>query len=288
MRSDQASKETLTLEIELMLKKDVEEHYKKYEEINQEKFESGERPNFGIIKDTLGLRFMKCVAFAYTRGDSLESIDKTFMQPAVERLLRFCTEIDKRKMQGKEWFWPSGENLYFGEGNCLEAYNTVSIFTFYAWLLCFDTPKDKIEALSHYITPAGSAISVDTVIGRFQSGREIGENNSQKSELFPIWTNMFTLKGDEQIAVIKDYLNNWAKYLTHYHGVPFASLATYLNMKHKSNKTLVKQFERNEHMAFYGYWAWEVALAVKFCGVDDTEFRDHPLYPVDAVDYIKG
>lgn len=288
MRSEQASKKTLTKEIDIRLRKDVEQLYKDYEKVNQTRFESGERPNFGLIKHGLGLGFMQGIAFSYTRGDSLESIDTTFMQPAVERLLRFCKEIDKRDMRGKEWFWPTGENLFFGEGPCLEAPHMVSVFTFYAWLLCFDTPKNKIEALSHYITPEGSAISVDTVIGHFQPGREIGENNSQKSELFPIWTQMYTLKGDEQIAVIKDYLDNWAKYLTQYHVVPFGSLATYLNMKHTSNKTLVKQLERKKHMAFYGYWAWEVALAVKLCNVDDTEFRDHPLYPVEAVDYIKA
>jgi len=287
MRSEQASKKTLTAEIDIRLGKNVEELYKKYEEINKARFESGERPNFGLIKNSLGLVFMEGVAFAYTRGDSLESIDKMFMQPAVERLLRFCEEIDKRNMRGKEWFWSNDENMYFGKGPHLPASEMVSIFTFYAWLLCFDTPKNKIETLSNYITPAGSAISVDTVIQHFQPDRAIGEKNSQKSELFPIWAQMFTLKGDDQIAVIKDYLDNWAKYLTQYHGVPFSSLATYLNMKHKSNKTLVKQLERKKHMAFYGYWVWEVALAVKFCQVDDTEFRGHPLYPVDAVDYIK-
>lgn len=288
MRSEQASEKILTREIGYRSGLNIEKIYKEYEELNQAKFESGERPNFGLVKNELGLRFIQAVAFAYTRGDSLESIDKSFMQPAVEQLLLFCNEIDKRNLRGIEWFWPTGENLYFGKGPCLEAPHMVSIFTFYAWLLCFNTPRNKIEALSHYVTPAGSAISVDTVIGHFQAGREIGENNSQKSELFPIWAKMYTLKGDEQIDVIKDYLANWAKYLTQYHGIPFASLATFLNMKHKSNKTLVKQLERKKHMAFYGYWAWEVALAVKLCQVDDTEFRDHPLYPVDAVDYIKS
>lgn len=288
MRNNQVSEEKLTEEIDFHLGKDVEEFYRIYEERNKEAFETGAKPIFSPIVDYLGLDFMSSVAFAYTRGDSLESIDKNIMQPAVERLLRACDEIDKRNMRGIAWFWEVGENPNFGEGPHVSPPRMASVFTFYAWLLCFGTPRDQIETLSNFVAPAGHSISVDTVIQHFQPDREIGDNNSQKSELFTIWAQMYTLKGDEQIAVIKDYLDNWARYLTSYVSIPFSALATYLNMEHKSNKTLVKELQRNKHIPFFGHWVWEVVLAVKLCNVDDTEFRDHPLYPVEAVDYIKS
>jgi len=159
----------------------------------------------------------------------------------------------------------------------------LSIFTFYAWLFCFNTPKNEIDRLSEFVTPEGVSSSVDTIIKHIHPDRTVGNANSEKNKLFDIWFQMYTLTGDEQVIVIQDYLNNWAKYLSHGKESSVVSLGTLLGVKHNSNKTLPKEVERGEHVTFLGHWAWEVALAVKLLQLDDSSFRDHPLYPVEAV-----
>ncbi len=288
MRSDLQTEERINEAIDVYSGKDVEATYKRFESINKEQIDAGLVPNFSPIIDSVGLRYMQCVPLAYTRGDSMQSIDTNFMQPAVQRLLRATGEIRKYEAVNKIWFWPSGHNDYFGQGMHLGPAHILSIYTFYSWLLCFGTPKSEIEELSHFITQENVCSSVDGLVAHFLPGRSIGNENSEQNALFDIWTQLFTATGGEQIAAIKSYLDNWANYLSNCKEGGLGSLATLLSLQHKSNDTLPNELTRQKHVTWYGFWAWEIALVVKLYNLDDSEFRDHPLYPVDAVDYLKS
>lgn len=73
----------------------------------------------------------------------------------------------------------------------------------------------------------------------------------------------------EAIAKIKEYLDGWYK---SFDGVPW----------HDGHLHATE-----EYMPYYGYWSFEAAAVCLIHGIDDSSFRDHPVYPKDLADWAR-
>jgi len=297
MRNSLQPYEALSETIDYRLNEDMDEGYPIYIENNKEKFGTTDEwidfdPLIGRALNLLG-----CTSYAYTRGDSLNWIETTIIQPSVEYLLKSCKEIEKQNRKGREFFWGgSGNNSHENSRMVLTKNDAFSVFTLIAWLLCFDIEEKNMQAIIPFIAPEGIDPLVDSILKRYQPGRIIGHSNEIEKiytkPVFECWHKIGNSTGKEQVSLIHTYLDDWALLLSQKAKgsgeiTGMYSLGLIIGAAHKSNKTLSKEIEGKKYPSYNGHWAWEVALFVKFFNIDDSSFRDHPLYPVEMVDYKK-
>jgi hypothetical protein len=87
----------------------------------------------------------------------------------------------------------------------------------------------------------------------------------------PLLDAIYTAKTpEESSAFVKQYLEGWYKA---FEGVPW----------HNGHLVVTDEYSNYE-----GYWAFEAAAICVIHGIDDTNFRDHMVYPKDLADWARA
>ncbi len=231
------------------------------------------QPVYGLFN--YAENFMDVINICYAKGDSLDEIRATYVIPGLGRYRQLVGEIERFRGQ------MDTEHFY----DRLQKPSAIhSAYTLLAWWLCFEADESAISELAPYVAPAGDDRLLDTILHRYQPDREVAEKPSC-ARSFGVLDQMIDATPDKRIKLAEKYLTNWGKTVGTLKAL--RSLGIQGESGLKSNEDL-NASEQALGLAYKGFWAWELALVVRFFDIDDSSFADNEFYPVDLVRYRAG
>lgn len=244
-----------------------------YEEVQERiKERDSIQPVYGLF--TYAQDFMEEINFCYCRGDDLDSIRERYVIPGLSRYRLLVGEIERyRDQMGSAHFC-----------RALVKPNTAhSAYTLLAWWLCFGVAAADIKELAPYVAPAGEDRLTDTILQRYQPDRVVAEKPSC-ARSFGVLNQIIDAAPDKRIQLAEKYLATWGKTMGTLKGL--SSLGIVCEPGLKSNKELRESHDAQAmRLSYLGFWAWELALVVRFFDIDDSSFADHEFYPRDLAHY---
>lgn len=237
----------------------------------QNKNNTGEEGiNFFPLLDAHCISLAQDVPYMYCRGDSLAAIEQFRIQLLADRCVEVAQEIKTQGYLEKRYFFI----------NMIDPHDIHSVYCLLCWLLCFNVDPEKIAAFAPIIAPAGKDRLIDSVLSRYQPDREIALA-SGNAATFQLLDDCITATDEQRVEFLQKYIKDWGKLLSNLKGL--SSIGIH-RQKKLTNKTLHKELE-GKNITYKGFWMWEVALLVKFFGINDEPFRDNEYYPADMVHY---
>jgi len=232
------------------------------------------------IKDTSSLMYaytedwLETTAILYSRGDDLDEIRTLRIEEGMNRYRYVAAEIEKNK--------DNPDKLFFYEDLGFPT-QLGSVYTWLAWFICFKADEGFLKEIAPTLAYAGHDRLVDTIFARYDPARTIAPDSAYPRS-YQLLDDLIDANDADREKLVKKYLKNWCKFMAAT-GSNVPSMGVYLPKGIKSNKALM---ETPTDSAYHGYWAWEVALVVQFFSIDDSSFKDHPLYPRDLVAYARS
>lgn len=225
------------------------------------------------MRDFYALTYCYCREFAadipymYCRGDALADISTQRADILAERYAWVANEIESQGYTQKNYF----------NHNLIEPHGLHEAYSILCWLLCFNVSDNDITALAVEFGPAGKDRLVDTILARYQPDRVIASGSGHPAT-FQLLDDVIDASESDRIVVLQRYMKEWGKLLSNLNGLGSIGI---FRQKKLTNKTLGKDVGA----AYKGYWMWEVALLIKFFGIDDSSFIDNEFYPADLVHF---
>lgn len=140
------------------------------------------------------------------------------------------------------------------------------VLTLISWGIVFNAPVDLFQKIANHIHSNGEDALIETLLATKLTGRTTTDKLIYPKS-FELLYKATQTKGEEQIALVKEYLSNW-----------------YKNMKDFINYDAHKAKGEG---GFEGYWSFETAAIVVLYNIDDSSFRDMDFYPKDMVEFAK-
>jgi len=263
--------------------------------------ERGDPIGYSALVEQYALGLLRVVSHTYTRGDSIESIDNSFVQPSIPRLELAYDEMNSNMQLEKQTSGTERHYFFWGlssdkDGNSalpMTASDVLNLMVFVSYARCFKIPDSTMEKLAPVLIQPGKNELVDKILSHLpcQSSSTSSQSNASYPEpkpLFVALNEIYDAPTSEKPALISSYLKNWAKILSGSRGDGGINTLGHSILKaHKTNKTLPKEIV-GRFPNYRGNWAWEIVCLVKLLDIDDSSFRDHELYPVDMVDYVSA
>ena len=209
--------------------------------------------------------FLHDVSFMYCRGDELAEIKRLRIDPVLDRYLFLCGE-----MQGHYQ-----KHIYSLIDDCPNDFYT--IYTWLCWMLCFGADREKVGKITPYLCEAGKDRLLDAIASHYEPGRDIGVGCANP-KTFGLLDQLFDAEASRYVAIVETYLEDWPVYMGQ---LDLGTIGINCGTNLKSREDLIASINDN----YQGFWAWEVALVVKFFGIDDSSFRDNEFYPHDLVHF---
>ena len=141
------------------------------------------------------------------------------------------------------------------------------VLTLISWGLLFNAPASLFQKIADHIHSNGDDALIETILASKLNNRMITDTLIYPEPFQSLYKATKT-KGDEQVALVKAYLNGW-----------------YANMKDFINYDAHKAKGEG---GFAGYWSFETAAVVAHFNIDDSSFRQMDFYPRDMVDFAKA
>ena len=277
MRDTHRSKEYFETELESR-----QSYYKKPEEYlafynDENRFPPG--PNgfrkLAALTTNFTEGFTCDIALKYCLGEELLDIHSARIEEALNRYGVLVDELAKGHPD-EYVFWINQEAFD------KTPYVYHSIYTWLAWFICFDGSADKISKISPYLCAAGTDRLVDTVLQRYQPDRKLADS-AATPKTFGLLEHIIDASPAQRITLIEQYLENWPIYMGHFDGLKSIGINGTSDVK--SREDLINNAVMDIDTEYYGLWAWEVALVVKFFNIDDTSFQDNEFYPKDLAHF---
>ena len=224
---------------------------------------------FNYVED-----FMDEINYCYCKGDDIDSIRELYVIPGLGKYRLLISEIERYRGQM--------DSPYFYI-NLLKPNATHSAYTLLAWWHCFAVDTDDVKELAPYVAPEGKDRLIDMILQRYQPDRAVAEKPSC-ARSFGVLNQIIDAAADKRIKLAEKYLANWGKTVGTFKGLK--SLGVQGEVGVKSNEELIASVENLG--GYKGFWAWELALVVRFFDIDDSSFADHEFYPKDLAHYQFG
>jgi len=225
--------------------------------------------NFFPLLSAHSLAVAEDIPYMYCAGDSLLNIESR-VNLALERCIETTEEINAQDYIGKTFFFI----------NMVDPHNIHSAYCLLCWLICFNTPPEKIAALGPVLAPEGKDRLIDTILSQFQPDRVIASSSGNPAT-FQLLDDVIDASAEQRVELLQQYMKDWGKLLSNLKGLKSIGI---FRKKKLTNKTLHKELE-GKNVTYKGFWMWEVALLVKFFNIDDSSFRDNEFYPADMVHF---
>jgi hypothetical protein len=222
---------------------------------------------FGALTSLYCREFAADIPLMYSRGDSMAEI---YEKRGADLGRRYATTAAEIVDQGY-----SQQNFF--NINLSDPHGIHQAYSILCWLICFGTSEEDMQIIAPEFAPAGKDRIVDLVLGRYQSGRNIAIGSGH-SPTFQLLDDLVDADSATRITIIKKYMKSWGKLLSNLNGL--GSVGIFRKRK-LTNKTL----DKDVGGAYKGFWMWEVALAVKFFGIDDSSFLNDEFYPAELVHF---
>jgi hypothetical protein len=229
---------------------------------------SGVKPIHLVLVENYSFRFLADVGLMYSRGDDLAEIKRLRIDPTLDRLDLAVEEIEKyRHLTEDNSFYPGKPLLS----------EMLSVYTIMAWMLCFGADTTRLAKLFPYLLDEGQDQLADTVIASLAPDRKIGAG-ALWPKAFGELNSLVDATSDERQAHILAYAKRWP-------GIMGKLNSPSIGIAVAGRPRTYKKMVENIGGMYGGYWAWEMALVVKFFGIDDTQLREFPYYPADLVEF---
>jgi len=215
----------------------------------------------------------KFIPLKFSRGDKLLNIYDSHFSEMVDHYHYLSEELSKGHPQ----------KIIYGNPDEVRAIPAqYSVYVWLAWCLCFETDFEKIKSiLPQLCLPAQDRLT-DWVCALFVEDWPIADGCGYEN-IFGLLNEVLSSSSpEERVEIVKRYLDDWPKYIGQVNGSsPIGFKANTATREIKSLDDLLKAM--NDH--YVGFWAWEVALIVKFLGIDDSSFKGSDFYPYDLVHF---
>lgn len=207
----------------------------------------------------------------YGRGDDLDEIYNDYFK---EMMVRYEYPVGLMRDGHPQKFIVPEDNYR------LSPYHLHSVYTLMAFCLCFmdDFDQQSFEEFVTYLCPSGQDRLADIVRAKFTDVTLIADV-SGSAKCFDILTKIVDASPAQRPYLVRQHLDNWPVSVAK---MGFTSIGgSNVPDTAKTKGDLVAGMD--DH--YKGFWAWDVALVVKFFDIDDTTFRDNPFYPADLVHF---
>lgn len=243
----------------------------KYHQQMQDK-KRGLKPVFALMGSHTAT-YLEDITYCYCRGDDLNQIKSHYIDEGIDRFVFACGEIEKYRENMDIPYW---EGILFYPNEIHSALSMIS------WFVCFDADPEKLGKIAPYIAVAGKDRLIDTVLQRYQPDREIATDD-KCARTFKLLQSVLDVDEKKAIENLEKYLANWGKLMGTLKGLK--SIGLLGTEGAKSNESLIANLDTVKNISYRGFWAWEVALVVRFFDIDDSSFCDHEFYPKDLANY---
>lgn len=255
----------------------VAEYVKTFEKL--QKIKSGVIEEFYLAPlDKLRIHyvesFLENIAYAYSRGDGLDTIKEKYIDEALDRYVILFGELEKHADLINAATTPAPYPKTMANPPEVHA-----MYLLLSWLVCFGADEQKIRRIAPQLCEPGHDRLADTVLNRYQGNRVIAEAHALP-DTYRLIQESIDAPEEKTIDNLQHYLDTW--------GQRMGSLTRVKVWGHSgccwgatSNESLYANTKGN----YCGFWAWEVALVVRFFNIDDSTFEHHPLYPTDLARY---
>lgn len=211
------------------------------------------------------------ILIKYCIGESIEEIRDDHLQDLINQY-----EYVHEALADE----PLKDSLFGDNGSFRRPHDDHSIYSFLGLVLCLGVSETDLKKITPLLGRAGEDRLMDSVIGMSHPGRKIGQGCGNP-QAFWLLNRIIDASASERPVLVKKYLDNWHKYIRFISGGGSLGLTVYMNYRMKTRADLVASISEDHR----GFFAWEVALVVKFFHIDDSLFKDHEFYPADMVDF---
>ena len=214
----------------------------------------------------------KFIPLKFSRGDDLSNIYD----------LNFSGMVDHYHYLSKELSKGHPQKVIYGYADEVRKIPAqYSVYVWLAWCLCFETDFEKIKSiLPQLCLPAQDRLT-DWVCALFVDDWPIADGCGYENIFGLLDEVLSSSSPEERVELVKRYLDDWPTYIGQVEGATIGFNASTATRNVNSLDDLLKAM--NDH--YVGFWAWEVALIVKFLGIDDSSFKGSDFYPYDLVHF---
>ncbi|MGP5714047.1 PoNe immunity protein domain-containing protein [Vreelandella alkaliphila] len=239
-------------------KEDLDKYIRFWIENNQKRTDTLIQPDYlppdGKVRAASGLfsQELDLLVARYSRGDDLAALrgDLSRLLERREKLLYYCDALPEEKQENRLMYERLSDGAYIEYSRWL---------TFAA---CLGTDQAHINRALGLIDNAGVDALFDRIaIALGDSERLVAEGLLYPKPYAPLYEALDAAP-DQQGKLIKKFLDGYA------------------NTIRKWGIAIIREKHWNEHP---GDWCFEAALVVKLFGIDDSAFREYPLYPAALV-----
>ena len=224
--------------------------------------------------------YVEDITYTYCRGDDLSDIKEKYIDIGIDRFVLTAGEYEKHRKEIEE----QGYSPYWNY-NFFYPHDVHSSYCMVSWFLCFGADPKKIGEIAPYLVKAGHDRLVDTILQRFQPDREISTEDAC-GRTFKLLQSVMDVDEKKAIKNLEKYLANWGKLMGTLKGL--RSIGLLGTEGAKSNESLIANLDTIKNISYVGFWAWEVAMVVRFFEIDDSSFCDHEFYPKDLAHFKPG
>lgn len=227
--------------------------------------------NLSRVKGVFSDVILESLLLGYSAGEDLASLHDRFLGELLRRLKVVVEELDKGHPD-KYIFSVVGQETFIARRH--------SALVYLAWLVCLGAPSSDLVKIVPKFLKVGEDKFTDVVFGRYM---EIGcsANTEYACNDFPILAKLLHASQEECSQLILEYLDMWPKIVDAIGNGSVGLSFSHGNGKIRDRNDLLGAINAN----YLGYWAWEVALAVKMFNIDDQKFSSHEFYPYDLVHF---
>ncbi|QPI63552.1 PoNe immunity protein domain-containing protein [Vreelandella venusta] len=203
----------------------------------------------GVFSQAINL-----IVARYSRGDGLAALrdDLPGLLEQREKLLYYCDALPEEKQENRLMYERLSDGAY------------IEYCRWLTFAACLGADQVHIDRALELIDNAGVDALFDRIaIALGDSERPVAEGLLYPKPYAPLYEALDAAPA-QQGQLIKKFLNSYAKTVYKW-GLSFISMPDDDGPYHPGN------------------WCLEAALVVKLFGIDDSDFRDHPLYPAALI-----
>lgn len=241
-------------------KVDLDEYIRFWTESNQKRKnrrdDTEQLPPEGKVKAASGVfsQTLDLIVTRYSRGDDLTALlnDLPGLLEQREKLLYYCDALPEEKQENRLMYERLSDHRY------------INYCRWLTFATCLGIDQTHIDRALELIDNAGVDALFDRIaIALGDSERPVADGLLYPKPYAPLYEALDAAPA-QQSKLIKKFLDGYAKTIYKW-GLSFISMPDDDGPYHTGN------------------WCFEAALVVKLFNIDDSAFRDHPLYPAALI-----
>jgi len=172
MRQELVAPEVFDDSINASVNMDLAEKLEIHQKIVQGAIERGDPIGHSALVEQYALGLLRVVSHMYTRGDSIELIDSTIVQPSIPRLEFACDEMHSNSqlelqtngIERNYYFWGLSSDKDGNSALPMNASDVLNLLVFVTYARCFNIPESIMGKLAPVLIQPGKNELVDKIL----------------------------------------------------------------------------------------------------------------------------